>query len=264
MTAILEIYLQGFGVILASVTLLWLLSLKLRNAAIADIFWGSGFVLLAWFYCVQLPTGVPLRKGLMLMLVSLWGLRLSLSLLLRNRGKPEDFRYARWRQQHGQQWWWRSYLQVFVLQGMLLWLISAPLLAAQLPSGAQSLSLWDIAGALVWLLGFFFEAVGDWQLWRFKVDPANAGKVLDKGVWRYTRHPNYFGDAAQWWGFYLIAVANDGWWSGYSPILMTYLLLRVSGVAMLESDLTDRKPAYRNYIRRTNAFFPWFPKNSSR
>ena len=259
-----NLWLDGLLLLLPVVTVLWLLSLKLRNAAIADIFWGSGFVLLAAFYCLQTPDGPLPRKVLLLALVAVWGLRLTIHLFLRNRGKPEDFRYAKWRQQYGHRWWWRSYLQVFVLQGLLMWLISAPLLAAQLPGGSGAFAAFDIIGAVIWLIGFYFEAAGDWQLTRFKANPENAGKVLDTGVWRYTRHPNYFGDAVQWWGFYLIAVANGGWWSIFSPLVMTYLLLKVSGVAMLESELQKRKPDYQRYIRRTNAFFPWFPKSPSR
>ncbi len=260
---LVKLWFAGLLLILPVVTVLWLLSLKLRNAAIADIFWGSGFVLLAGFYYLQTPDGPLPRKLLLLALVGIWGLRLTIHLFLRNRGKPEDFRYAKWRSQYGKSWWWRSYVQVFVLQGGLMWLISAPLLAAQMPPDALTLSALDVIGALVWLVGFYFEAVGDGQLARFKADPANAGKVLDSGVWRYTRHPNYFGDAAQWWGFFLIAAANSGWWSIFSPLLMTYLLLKVSGVAMLESELQQRKPDYQRYIRRTNAFFPWFPKSPS-
>ena len=140
------------------------------------------------------------------------------------------------------------------MQGVLAWLISLPLLAGIL--GQQSLGWLDIAAVSLWCIGFLFEAVGDWQLARFKADPANKGRVMDRGLWRYSRHPNYFGNCCLWWGFYLLALAAGGWWSIISPILMTFLLLKVSGVSLLEQDITERRPAYRDYIQRTNAFVP--------
>jgi len=149
---------------------------------------------------------------------------------------------------------------VFVLQGLLMWLISAPLLAAQIGTTA-SLTILDGLGVVIWAIGFFFEAAGDWQLARFKADPANKGKVMNRGVWRYTRHPNYFGDAAQWWGFFLIALAAGGWMTVLSPILMTFMLVRVSGKALLEKSM-EKRPGYRNYIESTSGFIPWFPRNA--
>jgi len=199
------------------------------------------------------------RKWLIGALVTLWGLRLSLYILWRNWGKPEDLRYQKWRRESGRIWWWKSLFQVFVLQGVLMWIIAAPLLAAQQGAVPTGLTLLDYVGAAIWLVGFFFEATGDLQLARFKADPRNKGKVMDRGVWRYTRHPNYFGDAAQWWGFYLIALAAGGWWTIFSPILMTLLLLRVSGVALLEQTLETR-PGYKEYVERTSAFIPWPPR----
>jgi len=145
---------------------------------------------------------------------------------------------------------------------LLLWIISIPLLAAQLQPAPDHLTFLDFLGLGLWLVGFFFEAVGDFQLSRFKANLDNKGKVLDSGVWRYTRHPNYFGDSAQWWGYYLIAAAAGGWWTIYSPALMTFLLLRVSGVALLEKTLETR-PAYKEYIEKTSPFFPWFPRRKS-
>jgi len=256
----LQLYLTGLAVILALMLLLWLLSLKIKNASIVDIFWGAGFVALAWLYFALTPEGFLPRKLLLTALVTVWGLRLSLHIFRRNHGQPEDFRYQKWRRENGAAWWWKSFFQVFLLQGVLLWIISAPLLAAQQPALPARLTILDVLGALVWLVGFFFEAAGDAQLARFKADPANKGRVLDTGVWRYTRHPNYFGDAAQWWGYFLIAAAAGGWWAVFSPALMTFLLLRVSGVAMLEKTMSA-KPGYREYMRRTSAFIPWFPKN---
>jgi steroid 5-alpha reductase family enzyme len=186
-------------------------------------------------------------------------LRLSLYILARNWGKPEDFRYQAWRRQHGRKWWWYSFFQVFLLQGVLLTIVAAPLLAAQLSPTPARLGVLDFIALPLWAIGFFFEAVGDWQLKRFKSDPANKGRVLDRGVWRYTRHPNYFGDSAQWWAYYLIAASAGGWWTIFSPILMTTLLLRVSGVSLLEKTL-DSRPGYKEYSERTSEFIPWFPR----
>lgn len=245
-------YLTGFAAVLILMTLLWLLSLIVKDAGIVDIFWGMGFVILAGLF-FALTDGLLARKLLLLTLVTLWGLRLSLHLAYRNIGKPEDFRYANWRTQAGRSWWWQSYLRVFLLQGFIMWIVAAPLLGAQL--GFASFSLLDMLAILLWLFGFIFETIGDWQLQRFKANPSNRGKVLNTGLWRYTRHPNYFGDAVQWWAFYLIALSAGFWWTIFSPILMTFLLVRVSGVAMLERTLKN-KPQYAEYIRTTSAFFP--------
>ncbi len=254
----LQVYLVGLGVAMGMMALLWLASLALRNASIVDIFWGAGFVLVGWVYFALTPDGLPARKGLAAILTTIWGLRLSLHILRRNWGKPEDFRYAKWRAENGPSWWWRSAFKVFALQGVLLWIISAPLLGAQRGNGAAGVL--DVLGATVWAIGFFFEAGGEWQLTRFKADPANKGKLLTSGVWRYTRHPNYFGDSAQWWGYWLLAASAGAWWTIWAPILMTYLLLRVSGVALLEKSLAVTKPGYEEYVRSTSAFVPLPPK----
>lgn len=248
----------GF-VIAVLMTLLWLLSLKLRDASIVDIFWGTGFVIAAWIYFSLTPQGILARKLLICGLVTIWGLRLSIHLFRRNWGRGEDYRYANWRKLAGNTWLFRSLINVFLLQGGLIWLISAPLLAAQSSPTPRQLTWVDGVGAGVWAVGFFFESLGDWQLARFKADPRNWGKVLDRGLWRYTRHPNYFGDALQWWGFFLVALASGGWWTIFSPALMTFLLVRVSGVAMLERSLVE-KPGYQEYVRRTSAFFPLPPR----
>lgn len=254
-----EIYGIGLAVILGLMTLLWLVSLWLKNSSIVDIFWGTGFVIAFWLYFALTPAGFIPRQLLTGGLVTLWGLRLSLHILRRNWGKPEDFRYQKWRSEEGNTWWWKSLYRVFWLQGGLMWLISAPLLAVQAGGQPDHFTAWDVLGVIVWLVGFYFEAAGDAQLARFKADPANKGQVLDRGVWRYTRHPNYFGDSAQWWGYYLLALAAGGWWTIFSPILMTLFLLRVSGVALLEKTL-EKRPGYKEYIERTSAFIPWFPR----
>jgi steroid 5-alpha reductase family enzyme len=252
----LEAYLIGLGMVLGLMAVLWVVSLVLRNSSIVDPFWGTGFVVVNWLYFALTPDGFPARRGLVSILVTVWGLHLSIHLLRRNWGKGEDFRYRKWREEYGSRWWWQSFFRVFMLQGVLLWIISAPLLAAQIRSMPDHLTVLDWLGAVVWAIGFFFEAAGDLQLARFRGNPANKGKVLNTGVWRYTRHPNYFGDATQWWGYYLIAAAGGGFWTIWSPVLMTVMLLRVSGVALLEKTLTTTKPGYREYVESTSGFVP--------
>jgi steroid 5-alpha reductase family enzyme len=250
----------SLGVVLIYMAAVWLLSLALRDASIVDSFWGLGFALLAVVYFV-VTDGFVGRKILITTLVVVWGLRLSLHILRRNWGRGEDYRYRAFREKAGSNFWWVSLFQVFLLQGVLLWLISAPVLAAQFYGSPDELTAIDILGALVWGVGFFFEAVGDWQLASFKADPANKGKVMQSGLWRYTRHPNYFGDATVWWGHFVIAAGTvDGLWTIFSPVLMTVLLLRVSGVALLEKAQVQTKPQYRAYVESTSAFLPWFPR----
>lgn len=258
--SLFEIIALSLAAVVAYVTAIWLVSLALRNASIVDVFWGLGFALLAALYFVT-ADGFWGRKALVVALVAVWGLRLSLYILWRNWGKGEDYRYRAWREKAGDKFWWVSFFQVFLLQGALLWLVSAPLLAAQFYGSPDELTVVDLLGGLVWGVGFFFEAVGDSQLAAFKADPANKGKVMQSGLWRYTRHPNYFGDATAWWGYFVIAAGTvNGLWSFFSPVLMTLLLLRVSGVALLERAQVQTKPQYRAYIESTSAFLPWFPR----
>ncbi len=242
-------------------TLVWLVSLRLKNTSIVDIIWGFGFVLVNWVVFFISQENYPVRSWILNILVTLWGLRLTLHILIRNFGKPEDFRYAAWRREHGKKWWWYSYFQTFLLQGTLMFLISVPLIHTQSIATPPQIGVLEIVGILLWAIGFFFEAVGDFQLEQFKKNPQNKGKLLNTGVWRFTRHPNYFGDSAQWWGFYLIAAGSSfGFLTIFSPIIMTYFLIKVSGVAMLEKSMADRKPGYREYMQTTNAFIPWFPR----
>jgi steroid 5-alpha reductase family enzyme len=256
----LALWFAGGLLILVLMTLLWLFSLRLRDASIVDIFWGAGFVAVFWLSTSLATPGLSARQGTLGLLATIWGVRLSTHILWRNRGKGEDFRYARWREEAGPSWWWLSYFKVFLLQGMIMWLVSVPLVAVHATTSPSAWNSLDLLGVAVWLVGFVFEAVGDWQLVRFKSNVSNRGKLLDTGLWRYTRHPNYFGDAAQWWGFYALAAAAGGWWSIFSPLLMTLLLRRVSGVTLLERTLRKTKPGYAEYIASTNAFFPWFPR----
>jgi len=254
-----QLFLFSEELIIALMTALWVLSLVLRNSSIVDIFWGTGFVLinLAAYYSSQ----QTIQQTLLTIIVTIWGLRLSIYIFLRNHRKPEDFRYAQWRKEQGSRWWWISFFKVFLLQGILMWIITAPLLAVQTDANVSSLTLVNVVGIAVWAIGFFFEAVSDYQLVRFKSVSQHQGKLLTGGLWRYSRHPNYFGDTMQWWGFYLLAAASGYWWTIFSPVIMTLLLLRVSGVTLLEKTMKAR-PGYEEYIRTTNAFIPWIPKNS--
>jgi steroid 5-alpha reductase family enzyme len=186
--------------------------------------------------------------------VCIWALRLAAHITWRNWGHGEDRRYQAIRARNEPHFAFKSLYLVFALQAVLAWIISLPLFAPM--TSASPLNLCDVIGATLWSVGFFFEAVGDWQLARFKANAANTGKVMDRGLWRYTRHPNYFGDFAVWWGFFLIALGGGAWWSVIGPLLMSVLLMRVSGVTLLEKDIGERTPEYRDYVRRTNAFFP--------
>lgn len=246
-------------IILILMTLLWLLSLALRNSSIVDIFWGIGFIVIVWLAYIYAPQGYLPRKQLMAALVTIWGLRLAFHIGRRNWGKPEDFRYAKWREESGASWWWVSFFKVFLLQGILMWIISAPTIAAQVSGFPAILTPLDMVSVFLWIVGFLFESIGDAQLARFKADISNHGKLLTTGLWRYTRHPNYFGEALLWWGFYGIALAAGYAWTIFSPIIMTYLLMKVSGVSMLERTM-KLKPGYEEYMQKTNAFIPWFPK----
>ena len=254
------VYLTNLAIIAGMMTILWMISVAIKNVSIVDLFWGMGFVLSSVVYFI-LTDGIFVRKILLLILVSVWGLRLSIYLAWRNIGKGEDFRYQEFRRQYGaKRYWWISFFQTFLLQGVLMWLISAPLLGAQYIEPRNALSVIDFAGIFLWVVGFSFEAGGDWQLARFKANPANQGKVLKTGFWRYTRHPNYFGDAAVWWGFALISVSGGSYFPVLGSVLMTLLIIKVSGVALLEKTLKTGKPEYADYVEKTSAFIPWFPK----
>ena len=249
----------GLVVALALTTLVWLASLVKRDASIIDVFWGLGFVGVGWVYFAA-GDGQALRQPLVVGLVTLWGVRLSLHILWRNWGRGEDYRYREMREKNPEAFPLRSLLSVFWLQALLLWAIAMPLYQVQRRSEPLALAPLDVLALALFLLGFVFEAGGDWQLARFKRDPANQGQVMNRGLWRYTRHPNYFGDAVVWWSFFCFAAATSGgWWTIVSPLLMALLLMRVSGVTLLEKKLDETKPAYREYVERTSAFFPWWP-----
>jgi steroid 5-alpha reductase family enzyme len=250
----------ALALVIGLMTLVWAISLLKRDAGIIDVFWGLGFVVVAWFYFFR-TDAFTVRKVLTVALVSLWGLRLSVHILLRSIGRGEDYRYRDMRERHSRYFALWSLFAIFWLQAAILWFVSAPLLAAQSSALPQGLTWLDALGVVLFAVGFLFETVGDWQLARFKRDPANAGQVMQAGLWRYTRHPNYFGDALVWWGLSLIALSTPGsLWTIASPAVMTFLLLKVSGVSLLERSLAATKPEYREYSLRTNAFFPWPPR----
>lgn len=254
-----DIFIASFGAILGAVTALWLLSLYLRDVSIVDLYWGPGFALVAWTAYV---TGEPGARGLLsAVLVTVWGLRLGLYLFNRNHGKPEDYRYAAMRRHWGPRFAFVSFATVFLLQAVVQWTVSVPVQAVQMSPGAP-LGVLDYVGCAVFAVGLFFEAVGDYQLSAFKADPSNEGRVMDRGLWAWTRHPNYFGDFTVWWGLGLIAVAGGAWWALVGPAVMSVFLMRISGAALLEKGLRKSKPKYAEYEARTSAFFPWPPKGA--
>jgi steroid 5-alpha reductase family enzyme len=259
MTELSIVFLRSGLWLAAALGLLWLVSLRLRDASIVDIFWGMGYVIVA-FVAFGSSDGASARRLCVVALTAVWGLRLSVHLAVRNLGHGEDPRYQAIRRRVGKNFPLLSLFLVFLLQGVLLWLVALPLqvaISADQPAGLTPL---DGLGLALWAVGFAFEATGDLQLRRFRADPAKRGEVLDTGIWRYTRHPNYFGDALLWWGLSCFALSTGAYWTLISPALMTFLLVRVSGVRLLERGLVARRPAYRAYIERTSAFFPWPPK----
>jgi steroid 5-alpha reductase family enzyme len=255
---------QALAASLAAVAVLmvvlWLASLQRHDASIVDIFWGPGFVVA----CAAASAGVGRaspRAVLALSLVVVWAARLAIHIYLRNRGRGEDFRYRSMRQRDGRSFAWRSLFDVFLLQALLLWLVSHPLLVVMTSGEASRFGGLDVVALAGWLIGFAFETIGDLQLTRFRAEPSNRGRVMRTGLWEWTRHPNYFGEAVLWWGFYLFAVgAPAGWMTIYAPALMTFLLVRVSGVGLLERTLSQSKPGYREYMGEVSGFLPLPPR----
>jgi len=239
----------------------WLISLLKKDASIVDIFWGLGFVLIATVSSAM-GDGYGPRKILIALPTAVWGFRLAIHIFWRNKGKGEDFRYRAMRSRFRTRFAIMSLITVFGLQGLLMWIISLPIQMALISPLPAKLGVPDWGGASVWLIGFVFESVGDFQLALFKSDAGNRGKVMNRGLWRYTRHPNYFGDSLVWWGFFLIALSVPrGIWTVISPLIMTGLLMKVSGVALLEKALIKTKPDYRDYVRKTSPFVPWFHRD---
>jgi len=253
--------------VLVYMTVWFVISLILRRNDVADTAWGIGFVVIALLAIA--PGGFHLDRALLVTLfVVIWGCRLASHIIRRNLHKPEDKRYAAWREQWGKWFVFRSYLQVFLLQGVLMILISLPVIAINTHRVAGSslswsgITLFDVIGVLVWIMGFCFESIGDAQLRRFLANPENRGKVLNTGLWKYTRHPNYFGEVSQWWGIWIISLSL---WNApavisvIGPLTITFLILKVSGVPLLEKSMAAN-PVYDEYRRTTSVFFPRKPK----
>ncbi len=256
----INLFLQASLLILSIMSVLWLISVAIKNVSIVDMFWGAGFVIVNAFYFFA-SGDFYLRKVILLVLVTVWGLRLSVYLTWRNIGKGEDFRYQEFRRTYGiKRYWWISFFQTFLLQGVLMLIISLPLLAVNYSTNSEELIWLDYTGIIVWLTGIVFEAGGDFQLARFRKNPANRDKVLQSGLWKYTRHPNYFGDSAVWFAYALFCIASGSYWPAVGSVVMILLIIKVSGVALLEKTLKDKKPEYQEYIRKTSAFFPMLPK----
>lgn len=239
----------------------WVLSVIKRNVTIVDSMWSLFFVIATFNYYLHSPqtSDSISRHSLVLILVVVWACRLFAYLSYRNRGGHEDRRYETIRNNNEPNFWLKSIYIVFGLQAVLAWIVSLPLLPAMLST--SPLGMLDLVAFLIWCLGFIWETLADWQLARFKSNPNNLGQVLDQGVWRYSRHPNYFGEACIWWAYGLFGVASGNYWTLLGPTLMHLLLLKVSGVALLEKDIAERRPRYAQYIAETNAFFPGPKKN---
>jgi len=249
----------NLGLALTAMALLWVISVRMRDVSIVDIAWGATGALIA-LTTFSLANGLQSRKILLTAMVSIWGIRLALHIAVRKKGKGEDFRYAAMRAEHGESFPLRSLFTVFLFQALLIWTITLPVQVGQLSGRPDHLIWLDALGAGLWVLGYGLEFVADRQLKNFLADPANAGRVLDRGIWRYSRHPNYFGESLLWWGVFLVAAATPGGWvTVFSPIVMTFFLLKISGVPMLEKALAERREGYREYMDRTSPFFPWPP-----
>jgi steroid 5-alpha reductase family enzyme len=262
-TSMTSLFLTNLAVITSLMVLLWLISLAITNASIVDIFWGPAFAIVAWL-SFWLADGHGTRDWLLAVLTSVWGLRLGGYLAWRNLGHGEDPRYRAMRERIGKRFGLISLATVFGLQALLVGLVSLPLQAGQRAPALDHVTMLQVMGLAFWGVGILFEAVGDLQLARFRASPASAGAVMDRGLWRYTRHPNYFGDFMVWWGLYLVAVSDVAGlralgWTAVGPAIMSFLLMRVSGVPLLERSLKERRPGYADYVRRTSAFFPWPP-----
>ena len=244
---------SALPLLLFAATITWLLSLPLRNVSIVDSLWSLMLFAAGVIYALGSDPRAP-RFALVLWPLAIWAARLSFYITARSMGKGEDRRYQAIRARNEPRFAFKSLFLVFWLQALLAWIISLPLLGAF--SSIAPIGVLDYLGAILWLTGFVFEALGDWQLARFKRNPANADAVMNHGLWRFTRHPNYFGEFCVWWGFWFMAVSAGGWWSLPGPVLLTVLLLRVSGVSLLEKDIGNRRPRYADYVLKTNAFFP--------
>jgi steroid 5-alpha reductase family enzyme len=257
-----EVLLGSAGAIAIVMLTTWLVSLAWKDASIVDPVWPLGFVVVVWVTRV-VADGNDARQWILVALVTLWGLRLSAYLAWRKRGAPEDFRYQAMRRHYGDRFGIVSLVTVFAVQGLLMWIVSLPAQLGQVRTSPDVGAL-AVTGIALWAIGFGFETIGDAQLARFKADPASTGHVMDRGLWRYTRHPNYFGDACVWWGIALVAAETGFGAIGLvGALVMNILLVRVSGVPMLERTMAKRRPGYPEYVARTSAFFPRPPRAPS-
>jgi steroid 5-alpha reductase family enzyme len=258
----LSLFLITLVTIFIYMTIWYFIALVLKRNDIADIAWGLGFIVVCsvmYFFGSKGPQFL-----IVFLLTLIWGLRLVIHIYFRNKGKSEDFRYKKWRSDWGKWFYVRTYLQVFLLQGFFMVLISfSAIISANSTSTDTTLSFIVYAGSLVWLIGFIFESVGDFQLTKFISNSKNKGKIMTQGLWKYTRHPNYFGEVTQWWGiFFIVLTVSNGFWAIISPLTITFLILKVSGIPMLEAKYKANKE-FEKYKKVTNAFFPWIPKKTS-
>lgn len=254
-------YFTAAGVaVFVYMTAVFLVAIRIKDNSIVDVAWGPGFILIGLTTLLLRP-GVEVRHIIVIGLTAAWGLRLAVHIFFRNLGRGEDFRYAKWRRDWGNWFIPRSFFQIFMLQGFFMLIIGSPVVVVN-RSAEEGLTVLDGLGVLLWLAGFFFETVGDYQLKRFKQKPESRGKIMMSGLWRYTRHPNYFGEASLWWGIFLIALNVPGGWAAVlSPLTISFLLLKVSGVTMLEKKYAGNEE-FAVYAGRTSAFFPWFPRKA--
>jgi steroid 5-alpha reductase family enzyme len=250
----------ALAVVLLAAVATWLLSVRRMDVSIVDSLWGPMIALSGWTYALTAPQVGP-AAVLVLMLATLWAARLTWHITARNWGHGEDRRYQAIRARNEPNFALKSLHLVFGLQAVLAWVVSLPLMAAL--AATTPLGLIGLFGIGLWVFGIVFEGVADWQLARFKSDPQNQQRVMDLGLWRYSRHPNYFGEFCVWWGAWLVAVGAGGAWTIVSPLLMTVLLLRISGVTLLEQDIGLRRPGYSDYASRTSPFFPWPPRRGA-
>jgi len=256
-----SLYLEGLIIIVIFFSLIWFLGITLKNATIVYTFWGIGFVFVNLFYFLSAENNY-LRNYISLVLISIWGLHLSIHIFLRNKRQGEDYRYQNFRQKYGSKsYWWFSFFPVFMFKNLLIWMISSLLLVVHYYSKQPELNYFDYSAIAIWCIGFIFEAGGDIQLARFKSNPMNKDKELRSGFSKYTRHPKYSGYGTVWWGYAFFSIAAGMYWPVISALILSLLILYVTGVATLEKNLELQKSDYKNYVNSTSSFFPWFPKN---